>query len=456
MTEKVPMGRYWDEELETAPWLDVQAWQAARLVDFVAALPGRCSLYREELDSFRVPTSRPGSLSFLADLPFTVKDDLRRSQEDAAPGSPFGRHQGVPLNRIVQAVSSSGTTGDPTYFALTASDLDVWRHSVAGVFHTAGVRSDDVVAHLVALPMVAGGLPYADAYRHLGATLAWLGGFPSERILRSLPRLQTSALMATASFLTYLVDHCADIVGFQAKDLGLRKLIGGGEPGLAEPEIREKILQGFGVDHLREVMGLGDVLACMWGECDEGSGMHFCAQRTVVVELVDPETGVQLPWEEGARGEAVYTTFTREATPTLRFRSADHVVVTGMGCACGRTSPKIHCVGRTDDMLIYKAMNVFPTAIREVVISRFSDVVEPTIRIWKERAEQVRFDNPIPLEVEARPELEPGGYPAVARRIEAELRTRLQVRADVAVMTPGALPRTSYKTPLVYVREQER
>jgi phenylacetate-coenzyme A ligase PaaK-like adenylate-forming protein len=262
-----------------------------------------------------------------------------------------------------------------------------------------------------------------------------------------------SVLMGTASFLTYLVDHCADIIGFQAKELGARKLVGGGEPGLAEPEIREKILGGFGVDHLREVMGLGDVLACMWAECEIGSGMHFCAHRAVAAELIDPATGAALPWEDGAEGEVVYTTFAREATPVLRFRSADHVVVTGTGCPCGRTSPKIRCVGRTDDMLIYKAMNVFPSAIREIVVSAFSDALEPTVRIWKERPGQVRFDGPIPIEVEARPHVDAHTYAAVATRVEDLVRARLQVKASVEVVAPGTLPRSEYKTPLVHVRQ---
>ena len=115
-------------------------------------------------------------------------------------------------------------------------------------------------------------------------------------------------------------------------------------------------------------------------------GMHFCGQRSVAVELIDPASGAVLPWEEGVRGEAVYTTFAREATPVLRYRSADHLVVTAMSCPCGRTSPRIRCVGRTDDMLIYKAMNVFPSAIRDVVVRRFPDAVEPYLRIWKDRA----------------------------------------------------------------------
>ncbi len=107
--------------------------------------------------------------------------------------------------------------------------------------------------------------------------------------------------------------------------------------------------------------------------------MHFNAQRSVAVELIDPAMGTRVAWQDGAEGEAVYTTFEREATPALRYRSADHMMVVATSCACGRTSPKVRCVGRTDDMLIYKAMNVFPSAIRDIVLSGFSDVVEPYI-----------------------------------------------------------------------------
>jgi len=162
-----------------------------------------------------------------------------------------------------------------------------------------------------------------------------------------------------------------------------------------------------------------------------------------------------LPWADGVRGEAVYTTFAREATPVLRYRSADHLVVTAMTCPCGRTSPRIRCVGRTDDMLIYKAMNVFPSAIRDVVLQRFPGAVEPYLRIWKDHADQVRYDSPIPVDVEAAPGLPADRYPEVARAIEGELRVRLQIRADVTILDPGTLPRTTYKTPLLHVRQME-
>ena len=444
--------RYWDEELETAAWADVEAWQAPRVAEFVDGLRARSAFHKDRLDAGGGPPRTPAALAFLAELPFTTKDEVRRSQDDQAPGEPFGRHQAVALDAVVQIVSSSGTTGDPVFYAVTATDLETWRQAIAGVFYTCGVRAGDVVGHLVGLPGVAGGLPYADGFRTIGAALAWLGGFPTDRILRSIPRLQVSALLATASFGTYLTDHCPELIGAPASSLGVRKLLGGGEPGFGQPDIREKIRQGWDLTHLREMMGLADVLPAMWGECDAESGMHFCAQRSVAIELIDPQSGGVLPWEDGASGEVVYTTFDREATPMLRYRSSDHVVVTGMGCPCGRTSPRIRCMGRTDDMLIYKGMNVFPAAIRDVALTAAGDAVQPYVRVWKDRADQVRFDDPIPVDVEAAEALPPDGYRPVAARIEADLRNRLQIRAAVTVVAPGTLPRSAYKTPLVHVR----
>jgi phenylacetate-CoA ligase/benzoylacetate-CoA ligase len=444
--------RYWDEELETAPWLEVEAWQAGHIVHFLDGLRSRSPFHKDRVDSGARPAATPRSLELLADLPFTTKDELRHSQEDQVAGEPFGRHQAVPLSEIVQVVSSSGTTGHPLYYALTAADLDLWRQMIAAVFFTAGIRPGDVVAHLVGLPGVAGGLPYADGFRTIGATLAWLGGFPTERILGSFRRLQVSAVLSTASFGTYLTDHCEEVIGVPAASLGVAKFLGGGEPGFGQREIRDKVRSGWALDHVREVMGLADVLSAVWGECDDESGMHFCAQRGVAIELIDPATGKQQPWREGATGEVVYTTFAREATPMLRYRSADHVVVTGVDCSCGRTSPKIRCIGRTDDMLIYKGMNVFPTAIRDVALSAVGDAVQPYVRIWKERSNQVRFDEAIPVDIEASAELAAERYPVLASRIEAELRSRLQVRAVVSVVAPGTLPQNAYKTPLVHVR----
>jgi phenylacetate-coenzyme A ligase PaaK-like adenylate-forming protein len=443
---------YWDAELDTRPWAEVEAWQAQQIADFVPQLVKRSEFYKEHLQASASAIAGRRTLEALNAIAFTTKDELRRAQLTPKAGSPFGANQAAAIDDIVQAVSSSGTTGEPMYYALTRRDLDAWMGGIANVFFTCGIRPHDVVAHLVGLPMVAGGLSYADGFRRIGATLAWLGGFPTERVLTALPRLQASAILATTSFGLHLADHCTELIGGTAADLGVKKFLSGGEPGLGQPEIRAKISSAWNTSHIRECMGIGDVMSALWAECDDASGMHFCGQRHVAVELIDPVSGARVPWREGAEGEPVYTTFDREATPTLRYRSGDHVIVLGTECRCGRTAPKIRCVGRIDDMLIYKGMNVYPSAIRDVVLSRFSDAVMPNVRIWKQHKDQVRFDAPIPLEIERRPEVEASRFTSIRGAIEAEVRSRLQIRVDVTIVEPRTIPRTAYKTALVQVR----
>ena len=440
---------YWNASLETLPWAEVERWQTGRIAAMLEALRQRSALYGRLHAGLDLSLSHFGDL---ARLPFTMKDDVRQAQDQADDQRPFGANQSAPLDEIVQAVSSSGTTGKPMYYALTARDHELWTDAIANAFFTAGVRKSDVIAHLVGLPMVAGGLPYADAFRRIGATLCWLGGFPTERILREMRRLRASALLATTSFGLHLTETWDAIGRETGVTSSLRTVCLGGEPGLNEPSIRERITGGLGIARLSEVMGLGDVVSCMWGECGAGDGMHFNAQKTVAIELIDPETGATVPWQAGATGELVYTTFDRDATPLVRYRSRDHALVTATDCACGRSSPRIRCIGRTDDMLIYKAMNVFPTAIRDLVLQRFAGQVSPMLRIWKDRADQVRFDQAIPVDVEAVEGLEPSAYPRLAEEIGQLIRSQLQVRIAVTVLAPGSVPRGVYKTPLVVVR----
>lgn len=443
------MTAYWNAQLETRPWPEVERWQASQIEAFVRDLPARSPMYARLLEKAPTTVARFESLS---DLPFTLKSDVRQAQDHTSAEHPFGDNQGAPTRDIVQTLSSSGTTGRPMYYALTAADHDRWSDAIAQGWFTAGLRPDDLVAHLVALPGVAGGLPYADGFRRLGATLCWLGGFPTERILRELRNLRITALLATTSFGTYLSEQWEAIGTSTGMPSSLKKVLCGGEPGLNQPEIRAKIRHGLEIDALREVMGLGDVLSSLWAECEAEDGMHFNAQRYVAVELIDPDTGARVAWADGAKGELVYTTFARDATPMLRYRSRDHALITGTTCRCGRTSPRIRCIGRTDDMLIYKGMNLFPTALRDLIAARFAGQVEPLIRIWKERADQVRFDDAVPVDVEAATTTPAEAYAALAAKIEAAARAELQVRIAASVVAPGSLPRGTYKTSLVSVR----
>jgi phenylacetate-CoA ligase/benzoylacetate-CoA ligase len=445
------VSEYWNAELETRPWHEVERWQAGCIA---AALPAwrQRSPMLARLHAGLDGEPRLRSLADLAGLPFTMKDDLRAAQEAASDATPFGDNQAAPLADIVQAISSSGTTGQPLYYALTRADVEMFSDAIANVWFTAGIRRDDVVAHLVGLPMVAGGLPYADGFRRLGATLCWLGGFATERILRDMRRLRVSALLATTSFALYLSDQW-DAAGRETGIASrLQKVIGGGEPGLGQPEVRARIQHGLALQHVRETMGLGDVLPSMWGECEVQDGMHFNAQRYVAVELIDPASTASVPWFDGAAGELVYTAFVREATPLVRYRSRDHAQVVATRCACGRTSPRIRCIGRTDDMLIYKGMNVFPAAIRDLVVHRFAGRVELVLRIWKTHKDQVRFDDPIDVDVESTLPLDAAQRESLGREIEATVRAELQVRIAVSVLAAGSLPRGVYKNALLAVR----
>lgn len=445
-------GTYWNASLETMEWSKVEQWQAQQISAALEPLRARSGMYRQ-LHSHVPAGFRLNHLADLSAFPFTLKEDIRAAQDRSSDDQPFGENQAVPLESIVQAITSSGTTGLPLYYALTERDIEIFTDAIANTWYTAGIRKHDVVAHLVGLPMVAGGLPYADGFRRIGATLCWLGGFPTDRILREMRRLRTTALLATTSFGLYLSEQW-DAVG---RDTGvpsrLTKVLCGGEPGLNQPDIRDRITSGLQIEHLREVMGLGDVISAMWGECDARNGMHFNAQKYVAIELIDPDSGAAMPWREGATGEIVYTAFARDATPLMRYRSRDHALVTGAGaCSCGRTSPRIRCIGRTDDMLIYKGMNIFPTSIRDLISQRFAGIVEPMLRIWKEQKDQVRFDEPIPVDVEMAAGLERSAYPALADEIEKAVRAQLQVRVAITVLDSGSLPRSAYKNSLLAVR----
>ncbi|WP_369133995.1 phenylacetate--CoA ligase family protein [Modestobacter sp. I12A-02662] len=439
-----------DPEIETRPWPELLTWQRDRLPGQLSRLAETVPLFQERLAGLDI--GQAGSPGAWSAVPFTTKDDLRAAQADAGPEQPLGALQAVPMADVVQVLASSGTTGTPVFFGLTEPDRQAWLHSIATMFFTAGVRPTSRVALTTGMPLVAGGLPYADAVRHIGATLVWVGGQTPARTATILDRLGVDTFIGTASYATFAAARFGEALGRPAAGTAMRTIIAGGEPGLGEATIRDQLAREWGAARISEIMGLGDVMPGLWAECPEGGGMHFTGGRHVFVELIDPADGSSVPWEDDAHGEAVYTPFTRQATPVVRFRSRDHLRVQSRRCPCGRTSPRIRCVGRTDDMLIYKAMNVFPSAIREVVLDEYAAHVAGPMRIRKQSATQVRFDDPLPLEVElARPPSDAG---ALRQRIEESIRERLRVRVAVELLDRGSIPVGEYKNALTYVREE--
>ncbi|GGA61034.1 phenylacetate--CoA ligase [Pseudoclavibacter endophyticus] len=437
--------------LETSPpstvsWEQLQEHQVAMFRD----LQNR--LTQHEVWRSRIGHLQPvDAYAALRDVPFTTKHDLRDAQVEPDPTKPLGAFQLASTDQLVQITSSSGTTGAPTYFGVTANDLDRWRAGIGNAYRTAGVEPGTIVALTTGMAIVAGGMPYADGIRSAGGALAWIGGQTTARMATAMQRLRVSVLVATASFATHFANRCEELLGVPAPELAVRTVIAGGEPGAGVPHIRQSILDAWGATRVSEFMGLGDVLPALWAECEAGGGMHFTAAPDVLVELIDPETHEHVPWEPGATGEAIYTTLTREACPVVRFRSGDQLLVTGVECACGRTAPTVRCVGRTDDMLIYKAMNVYPSSIREVVLDTASDVLSGTMRIRKETKDQVRFDTPLPLEVELREGLDAATAEGPLRAAADAVSERLRVRVAIEPRTHGEIPISDYKNALTYV-----
>lgn len=440
---------YWNKEFETMPWQDVQNYGLSKFPSFLEYLKSSSSFYKERLSS--IASEDIKTLDDLKRIPFLTKNELRDAQANSDRKNPLGKIQVVDTGDIVQVISSSGTSGRPVYYGATKKDVEVWNDAVANVYYTAGVRKGDIVAHTTGIPLFAGGAAYFEAIRNIGAMTVWPGNLSTSRMLETIRNLHCNVIQATVSFNLYLAERCQDALGVDPRELGITNIIGGGEPGLGEEAIRQKLKDAWNAKTVREIMGLADVMPGMWGECEAETGMHFNVQKYVMVELIDPQSEEHLPWETGVVGELIYTNFSRSATPILRYRSADLVRVEGVSCSCGRTSPKIRCIGRADDLLIFKAMNVYPSAIRDVVLKHFEEHLTGQMQVVKDRPEQVRFDNAIPVDIETTlPENEQAN---LKKQIEKAVRDTLNIRIDANLVPPNTVQRTQYKSPLIRVRE---
>lgn len=438
------------DPIETEPWSAVRERHEEQLVDQLAYLEANSDYYRRKFDEWDVDPAAVTSLEEFRQIPFTAKDDERRNQAEPSPDQPLGDHQAVPTEELSRTISSSGTTGKPTYFGLTEADRDHWNEVIQRCFYAAGIRPEDTVIFGVGQTMVPGGTPYFEAMTELGANVVPAGGGSTDRLLAATTDLAGDVLFSTTSHLRYLTENGPETLGHGVDELPVSKLVGGGGPGIATPEIRDELYDEWDATLVRELMGLGDVIGCMWAECEAEDGMHYCAQGHAHVELVEPESGEVIPFEEGNEGELVYTPLGREATPLLRYRSGDYARITGTSCSCGRTSPKMQCIGRVDDMLIYKGMNVFPSAIRDVVSE--VDGALAHVRVVLPEAGTVHFEEAIPVTVVVDPETERDPA-AVADDAADAVRSRLKARIEPTPVSLAEIELSEYKSEMVVTEE---
>jgi phenylacetate-CoA ligase len=412
--------------------------QYGRQIDYLFR---RSEFYRNKLGEAGFRDSRDvGALNDIAALPFTEKDELRRTQ---AEHPPFGAHLACDPEELVRIYSTSGTTGVPCYLGLTQHDLDMYATNVARGYTAAGFRKGQRIAvGFNAGPFVAGAVYYG--FEKIGCTVIPVGTGNTERLVTAIQKLGATGISCTPSYGLYLIDWLHEH-GNEPRHLGLKNMITAGEPGGGDPMIRGRIESAFGCQ-VRESMGIGDISLSVWAEDEDGNGMNFTARGSVFVELIEPRTGKPLPWEHQAEGELVYTALAREAMPLLRFRSRDHVVVNMQPNPTGRTGPRIRCIGRTDDMLIVRGVNLFPTAIRSI-LNEFSPDVGETFQI-KPRRRGVAQEPPLPVVVELGKGIarEPEG---LGERLRGEIRERLLVNTSIAFVPYGTLPRETYKYKLV-------
>ena len=368
----------------------------------------------------------------LARIPFTTKEELREGQR-ADP--PFGPHLCAPRERLVRMHVTSGTTGEPVAVGFTRSDHDA-NSAVGGeAFRIAGLRPDDVVAHCLNYALYAGGIADHMALEASGATVVPVGTGQSRRLLELIPQLGITAIFGTLSFPAYLAARAREM-GVEPRSLGIRHIVTAGEPGAGLAAVRAEIETAWGATVV-DSFGMSDVWSTMGGACEQGEGLHLTVSDHAVLELIDPDSGEPVALEDGASGELVWTHLRREASPLLRYRSADLARVWTSPCECGRTTLRIRIDGRRDDMLRVQAVNVYPQAIGTILagdvrLGRWCVVAEgdpivPPLRVYAEAPEDVELDE-----------------------LTAELQDTLRARFEVMRLEPGSLPVAEHKTRVVH------
>lgn len=428
----------YEPDVERLPWPDQRRRDEASYRSQIAYLLANSRFYRVKLAAAGLASAdRIGGLDDIAALPLTEKDELRRSRSDS---DPIGTHLAVPLSDVARIYSTSGTTGTPSFVPLTAADLENWVTTSARSYAASGVKPGErVVTTYNAGPFVAGAA--LAAFDRLGLCHIPVGTGNTERLMTAIKLLKPQAVVMTPSYALYLAEWARDR-NIDLPASSVERVLVAGEPGGGEPAMRAKLEAAWGAK-VTEAMGIGDISVSLWGECEEQCGMHLGGRGFVHAELIAPDSSEPLRMEEGAKGELVLTHLQNRAAPLLRFRTRDHVVIRTEPCRCGRTAPRVRCIGRTDDMLIVRGVNVFPSALREV---EFMPEVSGVLLV-KPRIHGVKQDPPLPITVE----LAPGraASPELAERIRRRIREVLTVSTEIDFVPSGNLPRSEYKSKLI-------
>ena len=421
----------WNEEFETLPREALEALQLKRLQHQIERVYAAVPYYRGKMDEAGVKPSDIKSLKDLNRLPFTTKEDLRINY-------PFGLFA-VPFDQVVRIHASSGTTGKPTVVGYTKHDIDSWAELMARTLSAGGAHKGDVVHNAYGYGLFTGGLGAHYGAERLGAAVIPISGGNSKRQIMIMQDFGSTVLMCTPSYALNLADVMKEM-NVEPSSLKLRVGLFGAEPWSENmrEEIQKRLnLKAIDIFGLSEVMGPGVASECI----EEQHGLHVF-EDYFIPEIVDPKTMEPMP--VGEHGELVFTTLTKEAFPVIRYRTKDISRLIAEPCSCGRTFYRMERItGRTDDMLIIRGVNVFPSQIEHVLMS--VEGVEPHYQIIVDREGSLDV---VEVQVEVSENIfsdEVKILEKLGKRIEREIKDLLGISCKIKLVEPKTIQRSEGK-----------
>ncbi len=433
-------GLYWEEDYETMPREKLRVLQAERLKSTLINVYENVKFYKDRIDNCGLNPYKFKDIDDIAKLPFTTKEDLR----DNYPFGLFAR----PMNDIVRIHSSSGTTGNPTVVSYTKNDIALWGNLIARDLYGAGARKNDIIQNSYGYGLFTGGLGLHYGAEMLGATVIPVSSGATERQIKIMIDYGSTVICCTPSYALHIAEVGKEM-GIDFSKMPLKIGVFGAEPWTEE--MRREVESRLSIDAV-DIYGLSEIIgpgvSC---ECTQKKGLHV-AEDHFFVEIVDPVTGKNL--QAGKQGEIVFTSLTKEAMPLIRYRTRDLSILNDSQCACGRTHSRMRKpMGRTDDMLIIRGVNVFPSQIEEVLMKvkeiepHYLIVVDrknylDTIELWIEVSEDVFSEKMNDLE-------------RFESSIESKLYSAIGINIDVKLKEPKTIARSEGKAKRVWDRRQE-
>lgn len=449
---------YWNPEIETMSADEMAALQLQKLKKQLQYNYDNSLLYRSKFEQAGMKPEDVRGFEDFRHIPLTGKDEQKRTQEASTEelGHPFGPGTitCAQQDKIVRLNSTSGTTGTPTLYALTQNDVNIMNELHARRLWMVGIRPGHRVLQGLSLSMFTGGLPLSQGIMHSGACAVPVGADGgTKRVLDFIELTRPHAFFTTPSFAQYLLEQCPKLIDKDASQLGIKWVFPVGEPGAGNVEVRKLLSKGFGGAYICDQTGGGH--SFQGAECLEPpevySGMHFTSADYCILELVDPETKKNIEIEDGAIGEMLMTFLEWEGTPFQRYAYGDLLQVFTETCSCGRTGLRFKIIGRADDMLIVKGVNVFPEAIKKEIL-KFAPRVTGFFKILLDKAGP-SVTPPLKIKIEYGPGMAEKDIGVLEDEMQKAFKETVRITPKFVWLPPDSIPRETKKTKLIEVAE---